>query len=75
MANSTRLSRKPTAKNIDVHIELPNTVGQFEGLHNKHARGWTNQILLEGPAIDCDLAITFFQMKTSNCGFTLTDGV
>src|SRR5690606_1471565 len=46
---------------VDVEVEAFHVVGQHEGLAHDHAAGFTSEVLVDGLAVDDDLARTLFQ--------------
>src|SRR5690606_30515030 len=69
VAHCTGLTAFAAAMNVDVKVERFKVVGQRQWLTYDHAAGFTGKVLVDGLAVDDDLARSFFQEHASHRGF------
>ena len=63
VANRSCLTRDSAAHDVRVDIELPAELHRAEGLLHDHTAGFSAEELIEGPAIDRDLARALAQVN------------
>src|SRR5262249_37646615 len=69
VANRARLAGRSTATHVDQGIELPHRAGELERLTDHHAERLAREVVLEGPAIDDDVASAGLEPHASDRGF------